>query len=36
MPLHIYFNNKNYFIEKSNFQKQFNDLVLFAGSNSGN
>lgn len=36
MPLHIYFNNKNYFIEKSNFQKQFNDLALSASSNPGN
>lgn len=36
MPLHIYFNNKNYFIEKSNFQKQFNDLASSASSNPGN
>lgn len=36
MPLHIYFNNKNYFIEKSNFQKQFDELSILAESNLGN
>ena len=36
MPLHIYFNNKNYFIEKSNFQGEFDDLVSFALANKGN
>ena len=35
MPLHIYFNNKNYFIEKSNLQNEFDDLALLAGSNLG-
>lgn len=35
MPLHIYFNNKNYFIEKSNFQNQFNELAILAASNLG-
>ena len=35
MPLHIYFNNKNYFIEKSNLQSKFDDLVLLAESNLG-
>ena len=35
MPLHIYFNNKNYFIEKSNLQSEFDDLALLAGSNLG-
>jgi hypothetical protein len=35
MPLHIYFNNKNYFIEKSNLQSEFDDLALLAGSSLG-
>lgn len=35
MPLHIYFNNKNYFIEKSSLQSKFDDLVLLAESNLG-
>lgn len=35
MPLHIYFNNKNYFIEKSNLQSEFDNLVLLAESNLG-
>lgn len=36
MPLHIYFNNKNYFIEKPIFQDQFDKLVILAESNLGN
>lgn len=35
MPLHIYFNNKNYFIEKSDFQSKFDDLALLVESNLG-
>lgn len=35
MPLHIYFNNKNYFIEKSKLQGKFDDLVLLVESNLG-
>ncbi len=35
MPLHIYFNNKNYFIEKPNFQNQFDKLAILAESNLG-
>ena len=36
MPLHIYFNNKDYFIEKSNFQGEFDDLISFVLANKGN
>lgn len=35
MPLHIYFNNKNYFIEKSKLQSKFDDLALLIESNLG-
>lgn len=35
MPLHIYFNNKDYFIEKPRLQAKFDDLALLVESNLG-